>query len=63
MQTGIASVIMIWSTTVTDVLDRHSVLESFRGVYDVGVILSMILQVYVLHFPVADYLICVVPDI
>jgi hypothetical protein len=49
---------------MSNVLDRYNVLErSFRNVYGVGVILTMLLQMYVEYFPVADHLTYVVPGI
>ncbi len=54
---------MIWPTIMSDLLDHHDFLESFRNVYDVSVILTMLLKAYVRYFPVADHLICVVPGI
>ena len=48
---------------MSDVLHCHPIFESFRNVYGVTVILTMLLKMYVLSLPVADYLIWVVPGI
>jgi hypothetical protein len=45
------------------VLHHHPIFESFGNVYGVSVILAMPLKMYVQHFLVADYLICVIPGI
>jgi hypothetical protein len=50
-------------TIMSFALDRHKFLETFKSVYGVNVILTMISKMYVQYFPVADHLICVVPGI
>jgi hypothetical protein len=53
----------ICSTIMSDKMDHHNFLKSFRNVYGVSVILTMLFQMYVQYFPVADHLICAVPGI
>jgi hypothetical protein len=48
---------------MSGILHRHPNFASFGNVYVVRVTLAMTLKMYVQHFLVADYLICVVPGI
>lgn len=61
MHTGIVFITEICATMMSaKSLRHHHMFKSFRNVYSVSVISTMLLKMYVQYFPVADHLICVV---
>ena len=58
---GIVFITQICATMMSDMsLHHHNMFKSFRNVYGVSVISTMLLKMYVQYFPVAVHLICVV---